>query len=132
MGITAKYTDFDYTSYFKNIENENQMEDCKILFEIIAKHYEDKPFVWSGNVLGFGKYPYNSKTYDEWFKIGFCARKNYISLYYGAGFNTEEAKELTTKIGKAKINRGCINFKKLSDIDLEILEQLIVSSKEIS
>jgi hypothetical protein len=40
--------------------------------------------------------------------------------------NTEEA--LLSKLGKHKTGRGCLYIKRLEDVDMDILKQLIMKS----
>ena len=54
------------------------------------------------------------------------SRKGDISVYLVAGFPGQE--ELLSKLGKHKMGKGCLYIRKLGDVDLKILEQLIVGS----
>ncbi len=54
--------------------------------------------------------------------MGFSPRKNALSLYItGAVENTK----LMEKLGKHKTGKGCLYINKLSDINIEILKQII-------
>ncbi|MBL9199307.1 MAG: DUF1801 domain-containing protein [Opitutaceae bacterium] len=79
-----------------------------------------EPFLQSG-IIGYGKFHYKSKSCEgDWFIIGLCARKNYYSLYICSvdqgGYLAEQA---APKLGKVKVGRSCITFKKLEDLDLK-------------
>ena len=53
-------------------------------------------------------------------------RKTAISIYLMSGFSKYD--ELLSKLGKHKLGKSCLYVKKLSDIDMEILKELIVAS----
>ena len=57
---------------------------------------------------------------------GFSPRKNALTIYIMAGFDKYE--ELMQKLGKFKTGKSCLYVKKLEDIDIEILKELISES----
>ena len=79
-------------------------------------------------MLGYGKfrYRYASGREGDWMKIGIANNKQYISLYCCAadrgGYVAERYRD---RLPKANIGKSCVRFKRLSDLDEEILEQLI-------
>lgn len=82
--------------------------------------------MWGSSIIGFGKYHYKSeksKQEGDWFLVGFSPRKVAISLYV----NTENANKEDTlaELGKFKMGKGCIYIKKLSDINTDILREII-------
>ena len=58
--------------------------------------------------------------------VGFSSRKGDISVY---GLNAAEgAAELLSKLGKHKAGKGCVYIKRLSDVDLKVLEKLVAGA----
>jgi hypothetical protein len=53
-------------------------------------------------------------------KIGFSPRKADITLY-GMPLN----QDLLTKLGKHKTGKGCLYIKKLSNVNVKVLEEII-------
>jgi hypothetical protein len=86
------------------------------------------PKLWGDSIVGFGTYHYKYKTGREgdWMKIGIANNKQYISLYCCAaddsGYVAERYKE---RLPKANIGKSCVRFKRLSDLDEEVLRELI-------
>src|SRR5688572_2838509 len=86
-----------------------------------------KPFVIAG-MLGYGpfRYKYQSGREGDWCKIGLASNKSYISLYACAadtrGYVAERYKK---KLPKASIGKSCVRFKKLEDLDVEVLQELL-------
>lgn len=89
---------------------------------------KQKPFLISG-MLGYGKYHYKyaSGREGEWCLIGLASQKNYISVYVCAVTKTGDymAEAHKADFPKASIGRSCIRFKKIEDIDLEKLKQVL-------
>lgn len=101
------------------------------LHEFIKKLLPNlKPFIMSG-MIGYGHYHYKSKSGREgdWMVIALASQKNYISVYacasYGKQYVPEKYKD---KLPKASIGRSCIRFKKVEDIDLNTLKEIILKS----
>lgn len=88
---------------------------------------EFEPFMIAG-MLGYGKYHYKyaSGREGDWCIIGLASQKNYISLYICAAKDGKYvAKEFKDKLPKANIGKSCVRFKKVDDIDLGVIEQMI-------
>lgn len=58
--------------------------------------------------------------------VAFSPRATAISLYLYQNFEEKEA--LLQKFGKHKTGKGCIYIKKLSDIDVEVLKEMVDAS----
>ena len=60
---------------------------------------------------------------------GFSPRKNDLTVYVMAGF--KGAEETLARLGKHRTSSGsCLYIKRLSDVDLEILRELVGTSVE--
>jgi len=102
-------------------------QDCKTLIKIMKKISGKNPVMW-GNIVGFGQfhYKYASGREGEYFLTGFSPRKANLTIYFLPGFETHT--KLMQKLGKYKTAKSCLYIKKLSDVDVKILEQLISDS----
>jgi hypothetical protein len=89
---------------------------------------KSEPEMWGTSIVGFGRhnYKYESGTKGEWFQIGFSPRQQALTLYFMGG--AERNPDLLKKLGKHKIGRACLYIKRLDDIDLPTLKQLIKRS----
>jgi Domain of unknown function (DU1801) len=83
-----------------------------------------EPKMWGPTMIGFGSYHYKYASGHEGdaMMIGFSPRKAEFSLYISAPGN--DNKVLLEKLGRYKMGKACIYFKKLADLDLDILEKL--------
>jgi hypothetical protein len=100
--------------------------DCRIISKLMKKATGEEPKMWGASIVGFGRYAYEgaSGRSGEWMITGFSPRKANLSLYIFVGFEKEAA--LMKKLGKHSTGKGCLYIKKLSDVDLKVLEELIV------
>ena len=80
-------------------------------------------------MLAYGSYHYRSASGREgdWFLIGLASNKRYISLYVIAadkehGYIAESYRE---RLPKADIGRSCVRIKRLTDVDIDVLSELI-------
>ena len=121
MEVTSK----DVNAFLETVEDKRK-DDVKKLIEIGKRLTNKEPVMW-GTMVGFGKVHYRYKTGHEgdMFLFGFANRKQALTLYMSYDINQfEELKDL----GKYKTGKGCLYIKKLSEVDLEVLEKLIIKA----
>jgi hypothetical protein len=105
--------------------NEATRADCNRIISLMEKISGEKPKMWGPAIVGFGQYHYKYESGREGdiCKVGFSPRKGKLTLYVLAGI--EGQAELLAKIGKHQAGKGCLYIKKVDDIDLDVLEQMI-------
>ena len=91
----------------------------------------EKPKLWGTSIIGFGDYHYKYKSGREgdWFLTGFSPRKNALTVYLMCDLSHEGLD--FDGLGKYKLSKGCLYFKKIEDVDLNVLTQIIKDSIEI-
>ncbi len=87
-----------------------------------------EPKIWGPSIIGFGdyRYKYESGREGDWFLAGFSPRKQNLTLYIFGGFPRYD--ELMKKLGKYKTGKSCLYIKRIDDIDLATLEELVEQS----
>lgn len=130
-GLATQQTNKSVSKFIASIENENRRKDSETLIQIMETITGHPPKIWGDNfIIGFGKYTYKRKsgkqTY-QWFNLGFAPRKTKLTLYLTC--DLEKHKNLLEKLGKYKHGKGCLHINKLSDVNLDILKQLIEQNK---
>lgn len=120
--------DLSVDEFIDSVENEQKRSDTKTLLALFQELTGEKATMWGTSIIGFGKYhfKYDSGREGDWMLAGFSPRKQNLTIYMMGGFKNQEA--LLSKIGKAKSSVGCLYLKKLSDIDLEVLKEMITLS----
>ena len=101
--------------------------DCRIISKLMKKATGEEPKMWGASIVGFGRYAYEgaSGRSGEWMITGFSPRKTNLTVYIMMGFEKEAA--LMKKLGKHTTGKSCLYIKRLSDVDLKLLEELIVN-----
>jgi len=118
-------TDVDvYTFIDSYVEKEQKRADSLALIELLQKWSGFAPKMWGPTIIGFGRYHYKYASGHEGNApiLGFSPRKAQFSLYVYS--QTPECEALLENLGKFKMGKACIYVKKLSDIDLSVLEAL--------
>lgn len=128
--IKTKQTDADVSEFINSFANtEQKKKDSFELVKIIQEHTYFEPKMWGPSIIGFGVYHYKSersRQEGDWPLIGFSPRKAALTLYVYYG--SEKNEQLIEKLGKFKKSKGCIYVNKLSDIDVEVLKEMITET----
>lgn len=112
-------------------DTEQKISDSFALVKLMQEATGSEPVMWGPSIVGFGKYHYKSersKQEGDWPLIGFSPRKAAISLYVFTGIPEHEY--LLENLGKFKRGAACIYVKKLSDINIEVLKQVMKANIE--
>ncbi len=92
----------------------------------------EPPRLW-GKMVGFGRYRYRyaSGHSGESFLVGFAPRPAEFSIYLMCDLAPAEQEQrdgLLARLGKHRMGKACLYVKRLSDIDLGVLRELIASA----
>ncbi|HJS29686.1 MAG TPA: DUF1801 domain-containing protein [Anaerolineales bacterium] len=118
----------DVVKFLEKVEPEQKREDSFKLLGLMKKVTKSEPNMWGDSIIGFGDYHYKyaSGREADWFAAGFSPRKQNLTLYLMSGFGGYE--EVLSRLGKHSTGKGCLYIKKLDDIDLDVLEELVRKS----
>ncbi len=123
-------TENSVTDFINTIEDDTKRNDSFELIKIIKKETGFEAKMWGTGIVGFGSYHYKYASGHEGDAplVGFSPRKDAISLY--AYLTDENKNEVLADFGKHKVTKACIYFKKIADIDVEILKKIVLLSVE--
>lgn len=127
--IKTKFTDEDVNQFIETFSNNDQKKlDSYKLVEIMRKVSGEEPKMWGPSIIGFGSYHYKYASGHEGDapRLGFSPRKAAISLYVFSGL--DKHRHLVNHLGKFTMGKACIYVKKLSDIDLNELEKVMIET----
>lgn len=115
--------------YLASLDEQTQ-GDAHVLYEMMHRISREVPVLWNVGTIGFGSYHYRYATGREGdnFVIGFYPRKGKTTVYLMDG--TARHAEALSKLGAHTITGYCIHFKRLSDIDPSVLEDIVRDSYE--
>jgi hypothetical protein len=121
-------TDVSVTEFIQKVDNEVKRKDSFELVAIFKSVSGFEPKMWGPTIIGFGNYHYRYASGHEGDAplAAFSPRKDAIVFYFSDEFENREI--LLSKLGKHKIGKVCVYVKKLADIDLKVLKELIALS----
>jgi hypothetical protein len=124
----TKQTAVSVAAYLGALTDETKRADALVLVKLMQSATGEEPKMWGPSIVGFGSYHY---TYDSGREgdmpvVGFSPRKPATVLYGMRAAGNAEA--LLARLGKHTTGKGCVYIKKLSDVDLKVLKELIVKS----
>lgn len=121
-------TEYSVIDFINTIEDDIKRADAYELVKLMQKTTGFQAKMWGPSIIGFGSYHYKYTSGNEGDAplAGFSPRKTATSLYLY--LPSEKKEELLLKFGKYKAGKGCVYIKKLSDINIEILKEMIISS----
>jgi hypothetical protein len=116
--------------YIASLDDEQTVKDSFVLMKMMQRISRHKPKIWNAGTLGFDTYhyKYDSGREGDGLIIGFYPRKGKITVYLMDG--TARYSGLLAKLGKHTTTGYCVYIKRLSDIELPILEQILQQSYE--
>ena len=116
------------TEYVASLNDEQIVQDTKTLIEMMQRISGQPPKLWNAGTIGFGTYhyKYDSGREGDALTIGFYPRKGKITIYIMDG--TARYAALLDTLGKHTGTGYCIYIKRLSDIALPVLEQILQKS----
>lgn len=119
------FTDKDVTEFIQDVENEKRRADSFMLIPLFQSVTGFAPQMYGPTIVGFGKYHYKYASGHEGVAplAAFSPRKDSLVLYFESAFENRDV--LLSKLGKYKVSKACVYVKKLEDIDLEILAEMI-------
>ena len=102
-----------------------KIEGTKAVLAMMKKSTGEPPAMWGPNIIGFGTclLVYASGQKLDWPIIGFSPRQTSLTLYILPPFSGYE--DLLSKLGKHTIGKTCLYIKRLSDVDLKVLQKII-------
>lgn len=127
--MTAQ-NDSSVKDYIASLDDEQTVKDSQVLIEMMQRISGHEPKMWNIGTIGFDTYhyKYDSGREGDSQTIGFYPRKGKITVYLMDG--TVRYSELLARLGKHTTSRVCVYIKRLGDIQLPILEQIVQQSYE--
>ncbi|HSX28444.1 MAG TPA: DUF1801 domain-containing protein [Candidatus Saccharimonadales bacterium] len=129
MNHTTTHKDNAVKDYIASLD-EQTATDSHVLIEMMQRISGHEPKLWNVGTIGFDTYhyKYDSGREGDGHVIGFYPRKGKITVYLIDG--TARYSDLLTKLGKHTIAGYCIYIKRLSDVELPVLAQIVQRSYE--
>jgi uncharacterized protein DUF1801 len=126
--LKTKPTNASIDEYLSSRASPEQLTDCKAIMAMCKRVTKQRPRMWGPSIVGYGSYTYryDSGHSGQICLAGFAVRGRELVVYLlpdAAG-----QAELRAKLGKHKMGKSCLYFKRLADLDAKVLEALIAGS----
>lgn len=114
--------------FIASVPDDLKQKDCKEILKIFSDATGFEARMWGPAIIGFGRYHYKYESGREGDAplAAFSPRKDAVVLYLSSVFDKRD--ELLQKFGKHKAGKGCIYLKRLSDVNVEVLKEMINAS----
>ena len=126
-----KPTQINVDDFIAAVEKAVRRADARIVRDMMERITGEPATMWGPTIIGFGSYHYRYASGHEGdaCRLGFSPRSANLVLYVG-GFPEYEA--LLGKLGKHKVSKCCLYINKLADVDLDVLEEIVRRSFEVT
>jgi hypothetical protein len=129
--LKTKATSADVSAFIAKVADPGRRADCARIVQLMQAAVKAPPRMWGAGIIGFGdlRLKYETGRELDWFVCGLAPRKDAIALYglLKPGPTTDK---LLAKLGKHKTGKGCLYVKKLADVDVDVLGQLLARARE--
>ena len=134
--LKTQKNDRNVEAFGANVADDQRREDCLAVLELMKQLTGEPAVMWGKTIVGFGSFHYRGKTTEgDWFPVGFSPRKQNLTLYLHCVLEKQTALEKQTvlekqtalleKLGPHRIGKSCLYVKKLADVHIPTLKNLI-------
>ena len=123
----TKPTNVTVQAFLAKVDSQKRA-DSQTLIEMMRDISGHEPVMWGPSIIGFDTYHYKYDTGREGDvgAIGFSPRKANLTIYIYEGFGNHG--DLLARLGKHTTSVSCLYIKKLADVDLDVLRELVARS----
>lgn len=113
------------TEFIATVENATRRADAEFLLDWFHQITGLAPAMWGATMVGYGRYHYKYASGREGDAMitGFSPRTGSLSVYIMPGY--QDMTEKLSRLGKHKMGKSCLYINKLSDIDMEVLREIV-------
>ena len=126
--LKTKPTPVPVEDFLASVEDGQKRADVRCLAAMMADVTGADGRMWGPSIVGFGSYHYRyaSGREGDFFETGFSPRKRALTIYIMPGFSAYQ--ELLGLLGKHAIGKSCLYVKRLADVDVDVLRELVERS----
>ena len=121
----TKPTGASVSAYIAAIGDAERRKDCRTVAALMKRVTGEPARMWGPGIVGFGTW--HGPTGD-WPVAAFASRKDALTLYLMPGFQKMPAMK---RLGRVKTGKSCLYVKRLADVDLDAVEELVSTSMRL-
>jgi len=116
-------------AFLAQVPNDQQREDARRLCALMEEITGEPPAMWGSSIVGFGTYHYRYASGHEGDSAlaSFSPRRQHLAIYLVGEFADRHGAALA-RLGPHQTGKGCLYIKRLADVDLDALRELIARS----
>lgn len=120
----------DVDAFLASVPDERRRADAQAVADLMREVTGADPVMWGSSMVGFGTQRYTTADGKEreWFAVGLAPRKAALTLYGLTYYGSNQ--ELLDRLGPHTTGKGCLYLKRLEDVDLAVLTDLVARSWE--
>lgn len=124
----TQVADVDARAYLAAVTPERKREDALAIASMMERLSGNPPRMWGPSIVGFGSYHYRYESGREGDAalLAFSPRRSALTLYLLG--DVDRYQDLLAKLGTFELGKACLYIKKLDDVDLEVLEEIVAAS----
>ena len=124
----TKPTGASADAYLASRATPEQLADCRAIMAMCKRVTKQQPRMWGPSIVGYGSYSYRYESghSGDAFLAGFAVRGRELVVYLLA--DNPEQVDLLARLGRHRMGKSCLYFKRLADLDAKVLEALIAGS----
>ena len=112
-------------AFIASVDNDERRADAEKVLKLFRDVTGVKAEMWGDAIVGFGSMPIKNASGSEleWPILGFSPRKQNMTLYVMC--SSPKQPSLFEKLGKHSTSVACLYIKRLSDVDENVLEEIV-------
>jgi hypothetical protein len=125
-------TGADVEPLIEAIPNANRRADARALCGLLSEITGEPAALWGGGIVGFGSYRYRYESGREGNAplVSFAPRAAHVVVYLIGGF-AERDERLLERLGPHKSGKSCLYVKRLTDMNLDVLREVVDRSVNV-
>ena len=129
--IKTRSTGEDVTAFLDAVPDERRRAEGHAVRALMERVTGEPATMWGPTMVGFGAEAYtNTMGTNDWFIVGFSPRKAAMTIYGIQDGYASEPDPLLDELGPHTTGKSCLYVKRLDDVDLGVLEQLVRNAWE--
>jgi hypothetical protein len=126
--MKTKANNASVDDFLNAVANPARREDALTVLRLMKAITRKPPQMWGPSIVGFDKYhyQYESGREGDMCMIGFSPRAQALTIYLMPDFAGYQG--LLRKLGKCTTSVSCLYIRKLADVDLAVLRELLTKA----
>lgn len=125
--IKTTQTEASPEAFIASIADERRKQDADKLLAWFGEVTGMPARMWGPTMIGYGRYHYKYESGREGFALmtGFSPRRQDLTLYVIPGYQSPSTQALLARLGKHRLGKSCLYIKKLADVDMTVLAEIV-------